>query len=257
MVTTGAYAAHKYLITSSGQIKAGVIEATDLSDSARNSLRGHQGPRGATGAQGPKGDTGATGAPGAKGETGATGAQGPIGATGQQGPKGDKGDKGDPGAGIQAPGDFGPFHYAAHQDGGCDSGQEAWALDTADRWFRVVAAPDGSGYYVTRYDARGTYTTIAGKRFASSGPCGSGTYTSAQTGTFNGVWTQKVTGSYDYNPAAQVPADPSWDDFVNAVFPGGTLQHVSYEFDYYNSCGDHWRDSDEGAASGGQIGNCT
>ena len=143
-----------------------------------------------------------------------------------------------------------------HDDGGCDSGNEIWAKDTADRYFRVTPSSDGTGYFVTRYDAKGTYTTIAGKHFATSGPCGSGTYSSAQTGKFNGVWTQKVTGAYDYNPDATIPADPSWDDFVSAVFPGGTLQHVSYEFDYYNSCGNHWRDADNGAAPGGTITNC-
>lgn len=49
------------------------------------SLKGAQGPRGATGPQGPQGPTGATGP---QGPTGATGARGATGATGPQGPAG-------------------------------------------------------------------------------------------------------------------------------------------------------------------------
>jgi hypothetical protein len=233
-------------------------------------IRGPQGPQGANGKDG------ASGAAGPQGPAGATGPQGPQGIPGAAAAKGDKGEKGDKGdTGAQgprgltgpagadgknapnAPGDFGPFHYTGRDDGGCDSGQEIWAHDTADRWYRVVAAQDGSGYFVTRYEANGSYTTIAGKHFATSGPCGTGTYSSAQTGTFNGVWTQKVTGAYDYNPDASIPGDKTWDDLMASVFKGGTLTHVFYEFDYYNTCGDHWRDADNGAPSGGTIGNCT
>ena len=70
-VTSGAFAAKHYVITSSSQIKKGAISLSDLSDTARKALvRGHQGktgargPQGRAGAQGPKGDTGATGAQG-------------------------------------------------------------------------------------------------------------------------------------------------------------------------------------------------
>ena len=52
------------------------------------SLKGAQGPRGATGATGPQGPQGPTGATGPQGPTGATGARGPTGATGPQGPAG-------------------------------------------------------------------------------------------------------------------------------------------------------------------------
>jgi hypothetical protein len=97
-VTSGAFAAaNHYLITSSSQIKDGVVSAADLSAGARNALHGQKGdtgPRGLGGAQGAKGDTGATGAQGTKGDTGATGAQGPkgdTGATGAQGPQGPAG----------------------------------------------------------------------------------------------------------------------------------------------------------------------
>lgn len=79
-ITSGAFAANHYLITSSSQIKNGVISASDLSSAARKALKGQKG------AQGQKGDTGATGAQGLKGETGA------------DGPKGDKGESGLTGA---------------------------------------------------------------------------------------------------------------------------------------------------------------
>ena len=69
-VTSGAFAANHYLVTSSSQIKNGTIAASDLSSAARKALKGQQGSNGNTGA------------------TGATGAQGP------EGPKGDKGDSG-------------------------------------------------------------------------------------------------------------------------------------------------------------------
>ncbi len=79
-VTSGAFAAQQYLITSSSQIKDGVISLADLSPAAHNALQGQKGntgavgPRGPAGAQGSKGDTGATGPQGPKGNSGLTGA---------------------------------------------------------------------------------------------------------------------------------------------------------------------------------------
>src|SRR3954471_15112325 len=63
-------------------IKAGSLERSDLSASARKALQGAAGPRGATGAAGA---TGATGATGPAGPAGATGARGATGATGPAG----------------------------------------------------------------------------------------------------------------------------------------------------------------------------
>ena len=51
-ITSGAFAANHYLITSSGQIKSGVIDITDLSSKARTALKGQKGSKGATGATG-------------------------------------------------------------------------------------------------------------------------------------------------------------------------------------------------------------
>ena len=72
-VTSGAFAAKRYLITSSSQIKAGAVSLSDLSPAARKALRsvngnsgaaGPQGPQGAAGRQGPQGNAGPAGAPG-------------------------------------------------------------------------------------------------------------------------------------------------------------------------------------------------
>lgn len=67
--TGGAYAASKYLITSTKQIKPSVLKQ----------LRDNTGAKGATGPAGPAGPAGA------KGETGATGKEGPAGQNGGNG----------------------------------------------------------------------------------------------------------------------------------------------------------------------------
>jgi hypothetical protein len=75
-LTSGAFAAKQYMITSSTQIKKGAISLSNLSDQAHTALQGKvgaNGPAGLAGPQGPKGDTGATGAQGPKGDKGATG----------------------------------------------------------------------------------------------------------------------------------------------------------------------------------------
>jgi Collagen triple helix repeat (20 copies) len=234
-------------LVTSAQIKNGTIRLIDLHPSTQDALegkRGPAGPQGTTGAQGPQGARGVAGA------NGATGAQGPQ---GFQGPKGDKGDKGDAGPTPMTH----SFSYTNRNDTSCfdsPSTQESWAKTTADRHYVVTVAPDG--YYVTRYDI-GTYTTIPGAFHAENGPCGSDTYEDAQKGPFSGVWTQKVTGTFDYDPAGQ-PASDSWEDYLAAVFHTtlANTQLVGYEFDYTNSCGHHWRDSSNGAAPGGEIGDC-
>ncbi len=205
-------------------------------------------PRGLRGPRGPAGSPGAAGAPGQTGPPGA------------KGDKGDKGDKGEPGQ--AAFGTFGPVHITG-QDTGCvtdEPTQTPWALVNEDRLYVVAASQDGSGYTVTRYDTHGTFTAIVGRQHP--GCTDPANFTTATTGTWNGVWTQKVAGKFDYNPDAAMPADPSWDSFLTAVF-GVTLADttfVSYEFDYYDSCADHWRDAqytpNDPSNESGTIGDC-
>jgi hypothetical protein len=209
---------------------------------------------------------GRRGTKGARGKQGERGPKGPIGPHGLQGLKGDRGDKGDKGdKGEPAFGTFGPFHLVGRDDTGCD-GTEVWAHDTEDRWFVVTPAQDGSGYYVTRYDVDGSYKTIVGAHHPgeNGNTCATaGTFDSQDTGRFNGVWTRKIAfdmEGFDYDPDA-VPSGSSWADFLGSVFH---LTHpdaaptTSYEFDYYNACHDHWRDSFYGGSfiGSGSIDNC-
>jgi hypothetical protein len=212
-----------------------------------------KGPKGDTGPASP-GANGPSGPAGAKGDTGAAGANGAAGPQGQKGDKGDKGDNGNPGEpGTNPVGQWGGFDIQGREDTGCITAesQEVWAHDNETRFFAVVPAQDGSGYFVTRYDLKGTYTTVIGAHDPGASGCDSAAFTAEQSGPFNGVWTMKVSidGAHpvDYNPDAPPPEGSSWDDFLNAVFGvDSNDSHVtttSYEFDYYNTCGDHWRDS--------------
>ena len=72
-ITTGAFAANRWAITSSSQIKPGSIGYANLSSSAKKRLAG---PTGATGATGPTGATGAAGPAGPAGAAGTPGAAG-------------------------------------------------------------------------------------------------------------------------------------------------------------------------------------
>ncbi|HEY6835167.1 MAG TPA: hypothetical protein VI142_01745 [Gaiellaceae bacterium] len=96
-ITSGAFAAKHYLITSSSQIKDGAVKLHDLSAGARKALHGEKGVQGLAGPAGP---------------------QGPKGAAGPQGPQGPKGDKG-------APGDShldGAYYSVAYYDVGDTNG---------------------------------------------------------------------------------------------------------------------------------------
>jgi hypothetical protein len=83
----GAYAAGKYVITSTKQISPKVLK----------SLVGKAGKAGANGAPGPAGPAGPQGAQGPAGPAGAAGAKGETGLQGVKGEKGAAGAKGEPG----------------------------------------------------------------------------------------------------------------------------------------------------------------
>jgi hypothetical protein len=93
-MTGGAYAAKKYLITSTKQISPSVLKSLQ----GKAGAAGAPGAAGAQGAQGPAGPAGPAGAAGAKGETGPAGAKGEKGATGNAGNAGPTGATGATGA---------------------------------------------------------------------------------------------------------------------------------------------------------------
>jgi hypothetical protein len=163
-------------------------------------------------------------------------------------------------------GTFGPVHLTDRPDNGCEADDPTnpeklpWALDDEDRFFTVEAAQDGSGYFVTRYDVNGTFTTQTGAQHPGCEDAGLFD-ANPESGTWNGVWTQQITGDFDYNPDAEMPADPTWDNFIAAFFgSSATVTFSSYEFDYYLDCGEvafHWRDAFYGSSQqSGTIGDC-
>jgi hypothetical protein len=246
VVFAGPATAGAVKLITGAQIKNGSIGLIDISDRAERALKGQRGPAGPTGNTGP---AGATGAAGAKGQAGAQGPQGPQGPRGPVGP---------------SVATFGPVHLTGQNDNGCADvdGQEVWAHTSENRFFTVEPIQDGSGYLVTRYDVNGTFTTIPG---AEHPGCNDEVdFAAADTGTWNGVWTRKVTADmpgFDYNPDTTMPASGTWSAFLTAVFglpAGADPATTSYEFDYYNDCDDHWRDSSYAGNSvgSGTIGNC-
>ena len=83
----GAYAASRYLVSSTKQISPKVLKSL----TGKTGPVGKAGANGAPGPAGPTGPAGAAGAAGAKGETGTPGTNGATGAAGPQGPPGTTG----------------------------------------------------------------------------------------------------------------------------------------------------------------------
>jgi hypothetical protein len=92
-MTGGAYAAKKYLITSTKQISPSVLKALQGKGGVAGAagVAGAQGPAGPAGPAGPGGGKGDTGAAGKEGAQGKEGPQGKQGATGTAGTKGANG----------------------------------------------------------------------------------------------------------------------------------------------------------------------
>jgi Collagen triple helix repeat (20 copies) len=219
---------------------------------------------------------------GLRGLRGLRGARGPAGPVGPKGDKGDAGPQGAPGPqgppGASAFGTFGPYHSTGTDTGTCHPGpgdpadQDQWANTTYDRYYVILARPDG-GYNVTRYVVNGRFTAIVGRY--TPGACNGGTpppatggrFTVATAGTFNGYITYGLNAPNVNNPDAAhfnpeaTCSDPCTDDkFISNFFgqdASDTFTSPVYEFNYYDSCGHHWRDYGRPTISdSGDITDC-
>jgi hypothetical protein len=233
----GAWAGKRYVITSSSQVKNGVLTGADiknhslnladLSNGASHHLRGARGPAGATGA------------------------------TGAQGPKGDKGDKGN--SGVNSPlvytfaGTTGPDTGVCSDNNG--SPNQGWATDTYDSTYVVAMQPDGS--YVLTKTVKGTFVTTPG--VSQPNKCGS-LQVGGVTGTFFGTESITVPADSGFDPYATCGAACSPDTnstltssntaqnnaFVAAFYSGGTGTLTSFDFTYDAGSNGHMEQNDNG-----------
>jgi hypothetical protein len=159
----GAYAAGKYLITSTKQISPKVLK----------SLVGKTGPAGANGAPGATGalgPAGPQGPAGAKGETGATGAagvegkEGPEGKEGKEGPEGKAGKEGKEGTfgGQKLP--AGKMLTGQWAASGYDEGGESVGIATTGVTYALpVELPEGKEHYFKVDEAASPGSGCTGK----------------------------------------------------------------------------------------------
>jgi hypothetical protein len=157
-ITSGAFAAQHYLITSSSQIKDGTVRLADLAPGARKALHGNTG---------------------AKGDLGPAGPQGPKGNAGPQGPKGVSGYEvrtwryskddanSDMGPGYSGVGS-GAIATVACSPGKVALGGGYWFTSEHDSGFNSEAIRDGSGV-VASFPGRMDWSTNTVKPNDSSG----------------------------------------------------------------------------------------
>ena len=160
-ITSGAFAAQHYLITSSSQIKDGTVRLADLAPGARKALHGNLG---------------------AKGDLGPAGPQGPKGNAGPQGPKGSNGvsgyevrtwryskddDNSDMGPGYVGVGS-GAIATVACSPGKVALGGGYWFTSEHDNGFNSEAIRDGSGV-VASFPGRMDWSTNKVKPNDNSG----------------------------------------------------------------------------------------
>jgi hypothetical protein len=175
-ITSGAFAAHHYLITSSSQIKDGIVSMSDLAPGARKALQSKPGGIGATGPQGPAGKQGLkgdAGPQGSKGDTGAQGAPGPKGADGVSGYEvrtwryskdDDNSDAGPNYVGVGS----GAIATVACSPGKVALGGGYWFTSEHDNGFHSEAISDGSGV-VASFPGRMDWNTTTVKPNDRSG----------------------------------------------------------------------------------------
>jgi len=229
-VTSGAFAAKQYLITSSSQIKNGTLKLADLSPGARNALHGSNGAKGdigPAGPQGPKGDTGAAGAPGRDGKDGKNGAPG------------------------FSPMAFGP--YASDSPDSSICGND-WAIDKMDRSYVVYPQADGS-FLVAESFTNGTFTTVAGNSPEdSSCPSTDDDVAAGIAGPMNGYFLVKIpAGQGSFDPEAKCTEKCYTKDFVQAVFGTSNYDVPAYELHYSASGHGEWTNASPNR--GGDQGN--
>jgi hypothetical protein len=238
-VTSGAFAAKQYMITSSSQIKDGSVKIRDLSPGARKALHGVKGIQGNGGPAGPQGPKGNMGSQGPKGDAGQAGAPGKDGKNGKDGAPG------------FSPMAFGP--YASDSPDSSICGND-WATDKMDRSYVVYPQADGS-FLVAETFTNGTFTTVAGDSPADSS-CGSTDDDVAGnlSGTMKGYFLVKVpAGEGSFDPEAKCAAKCYTKDFVQAVF--GTSNYDVPVFETHYSTVGHGEWTNASDNRGGNHGN--
>lgn len=188
----GAYAAGRYLITTTGQIKPTVLAQL-------NGRRGRQGKAGKQGAAGPAGVKGETGPAGLKGETGSTGAKGQTGATGDTGETGPAGPEGKAGESVK-------ITKLNGEAGGCKEG----GVELSNKLGKGVACNGGAG------DGSGGYTETLPEGKTERGYWSVSTAGATYFGPYSGIATISFP----------VPVKPVIEE-ENVVFvnPGETNAH--------------------------------